>query len=126
MGEDETVSQSSEQPPLGLPAMVLRVAIGLNFLRFLLAFVSGFEEGVGGGPGLADRIFNPLHSNGFRSDFIWLFFSTLAIFGAIFAYLPRVRKDKSARLSVFLSVAWIVAFLIYMARVLSLGLLDFG
>lgn len=115
-----------ERQPLRLATIILRVVIGLNFLRFLLAFIPGFEEGIGGGLGLADRIFNPHHSDGFRSDFVWLFFSTVAVFFAMFAYLPRLKNDRSARLNVFLCAAWLAAFLLYIVRVLSIGVLDFG
>jgi hypothetical protein len=126
MTENKDESPSIEKRRINPRTIILRSVIGLNFLRFLLAFVPGFEEGVGGGPGLADRIFNPFHSNGFRSDFIWLVFSTLGIFVATFVYSSKLKNDKSARLNVILCVAWIATFFIYMSRVLSLGLLDFG
>jgi hypothetical protein len=110
---------------MGLGTIVLRTVIGLNFIRFALSFLPWFE-GTEHSAGFADQLFNPRHTNGFRSDFLWLFFSTVFIFFAMFGFIPRFRREATARTNVYLCLAWLAVFLIYLWRSLYTGLLDFG
>ena len=120
----EGVSLSKIQA-MGFGTIVLRTVIGLNFVRFGLSFLPWFE-GTERGPGFADQLFNPRHSNGFRSDFIWLFFSTVFIFFAMFGFIPRFKQESKARINVYLCMLWLAAFLIYLLKSLFTGVLDFG
>jgi hypothetical protein len=116
---------ANEKQSVGLGTIVLRAVIALNFVRFTLSFLPWFE-GTANSVGFADQLFNPRHANGFRSDFLWLIFSTIAIFFSMISFIPGFRRDAKARTNVYLCVAWIAAFLIYIYRILVTGLLDFG
>jgi len=104
-----------EQRAAGLGTIVLRIIIALNFIRFALSFLPWFE-GTENSVGFADRFFNPRHSNGFRSDFLWLIFSTIFIFCAMLAFIPSFRREATARTNVYLCMAWLVALLFTSTR----------
>jgi hypothetical protein len=110
---------------MGIGTIVLRAVIVLNFIRFALSFLPWFE-GTEKSAGFADQLFNPRHTDGFRSDFLWLIFSTLYVFFAMVVFVPEFRREAMARMNIYLSFAWIVAFLIYIYRALITGVLDFG
>jgi len=121
----EAGDNASGPRPLGLLTIVLRIVISLNVIRFAFSLLPGFEHGEHG-PGLADQLFNPSRTSGFRSDFVWLFFSTIFIFFAMFAYIPRFRTDKKARSNVYLCLAGVALFVTYVFMILFTGDLDFG
>jgi len=110
---------------IGVVTVILRTVIGLNFARFALSFLPWFE-GSANGPGVADRLFNPHHTYGFRSDFIWLFFSTIAISFAMIASVSSFKESHRSRVNFYLSLAWVAAYVIYVLRCLFTGVLDFG
>jgi hypothetical protein len=114
-----------ERQTVGIGTIVLRAVIALNFVRFALSFLPWFE-GTEHSAGFADQLFNPRHTNGFRSDFLWLFFSTVFIFFAMFVFIPKFKQESKARINVYLCSAWLAAFLIYILKSLFTGLLDFG
>jgi hypothetical protein len=114
-----------EKRTLGVGTIVLRAFIVLNFIRFALSFLPWFE-GTENSAGIADQLFNPRHTSGFRSDFLWLLFSTLYVFFAMFAFVADFRREATARTNVYLGLAWVAAFLIYIYRALLSGVLDFG
>jgi hypothetical protein len=103
---------------------MIRAVIAINFLRFALSFSSRFE-GTEGGPGLADRIF-ALRLGGFRVDGIWLVASTCVIFVATFYFLLNSRENPKSRIDACLCAAWVVAFVIFLARAFLTGVIDFG
>jgi hypothetical protein len=116
---------ADEKQTMGLGTVVLRAVIVLNFIRFGLSFLPWFE-GTEHSAGFVDQLFNPRHTDGFRSDFLWLFFSTVLIFFAMFAFIPKFKQESKARINVFLCVAWVLAYLIDLWRGLYTGLLYFG
>jgi hypothetical protein len=120
----ESVS-AGEKGPLGLGTVLLRVVIGLNFIRFALSFVPWFE-GTASAAGFADSLFNPRHTGGFRSDMLWLIVSSVYIFFAMFVYVPEFAQEKTARINVLLGFAWLFAFCFYVYRSLVTGTLYFG
>jgi hypothetical protein len=115
---------SSKDSPTFL-IWLFRGVVALNFLRFALSFSTWFE-GSAEAPGFADRLFNPFHGNGFRWDFVWLIFSSGAIFFALFYFLAQIKRDRGAKLNAALCVVWLAAFFIYVLRILHSGLLDLG
>ena len=106
-------------------AYIIRAAIALNFVRFALSFSSSFEGSATGG-GLADRIFASHRLGGFRIDAVWLFASTCVIFFAALYFLLNVKSDPTAKTDVYLCIAWVVAFVIFVARSFLTGTIDFG
>jgi hypothetical protein len=120
----ENVS-ADEKQAMGLGTIVLRVVIVLNFIRFALSFLPWFE-GTANAAGFADQLFNPRHTDGWRSDILWLFFSSLYVFFAMFVFGPDFWQEAKARTNVYLGFAWLVAFSIYIYRVLVTGVLYFG
>jgi hypothetical protein len=123
--EDFEDDWADEKRTIGLGTIVLRAVIMLNFIRFALSFLPWFE-GTASAAGFADQLFNPRHTDGLRSDFLWLLFSTIYIFYAMFVFVPDFRKEAKARTNVYLGFAWLVAFLIYIHRGVVTGVLDFG
>ena len=123
--EDFEDDWTDEKRTIGLGTIVLRAVIMLNFIRFALSFLPWFE-GTASAAGFADQLFNPRHTDGLRSDLLWLFFSTLYVFYAMFVFVPDFRKEAKARTNVYLGFAWLVAFLIYIHRGVVTGVLDFG
>src|SRR5277367_2547181 len=85
-----------ERQTVGIGTIVLRAVIALNLVRFALSFLPWFE-GTEHSVGFAQQLFNPRHTNGFRSDFLWLFFSTVFIFFAMFAFIPKFKQESKAR-----------------------------
>jgi len=83
---------AEEKRTIGLGTIVLRAVVVLNFIRFALSFLPWFE-GTARAAGFADQLFNPGHTNGWRSDFVWLFFSTLYVFFAMFVFVPDYRQE---------------------------------
>jgi len=108
-----------------LATIMLRLVIALNFVRFVLSFVPWFE-GTADTAGYADRLFNPNHTDGFRSDFLWLIASSAFIFVSLFWSIQDFKENRSARINVYLSLAWLAAFSIYIGRVVVTGTLWFG
>jgi hypothetical protein len=103
-------------------SLVTRTVIALNFVRFALSFSTRFE-GTPEGAGAADRLFGAYIIGVFRADFAWLIFSTAAIFGAVLYFAAKSRNYPTARIDLLLSLAWIVAFIIYIIRSLLTGVL---
>ncbi len=91
MRELETETNES----LTFGSVLLRSIIAIDFSRFALAFWPRFE-GSDGAVGIADKIFNPNHTYGFRVDFLWLIFSTISVACAFLYYLPDFRKNRGA------------------------------
>jgi hypothetical protein len=113
-------SQSGQRDQIIL--LVLRVVIALNFIRFALSFLPWFE-GTAAQPGLADEVFGRYRVGGFRADFVWLVAST----AVILCFIPYVlRKSKSSpkmKVDSYLCVAWIIAFILFVAKALLSGVL---
>ena len=103
---------------------IIRSIVAVNFVRFLLAFVPSFE-GTDKSVGAADTIF-AWRMAGFRADFVWLVVSTILVFLAGVYFIFRIKEDRTAKTDVILCAAWVVAFIIYIARTLFTGVLDFG
>jgi hypothetical protein len=116
---------AGEKRTLGFGTVVLRLVIALNFIRFALSFLPWFE-GTASAAGFADQLFNPRHTDGWRSDVLWLFFSSLYVFFAMFVFVPDFWREAKARTNVYLGFAWLVAFLIDVYRSLVTGTLYFG
>jgi hypothetical protein len=125
MAEEVEGVVTVEDRTVDIGSLLLRVVIALNFVRFALSFLPWFE-GTENSAGIADQIFNPRHTDGFRSDFLWLFFSTILIFFAMFAFIPKFRRESKARINVFMCLAWLAAYFIYLWRSLVTGVLYFG
>ena len=122
----ETVSTSSSVNSKrdGIARLLLRSLITINFIRFALSFSSRFE-GTANRVGMSDTIFR-WQLGGFRADFVWLVLSTMVIILALLYVRGDRRRNHGARLDVFLCAAWLVAFVIYVARMFAAGLVDFG
>jgi len=84
----------------------------LSFLRVALSFSPSFE-GTEYSPGTADRIFNPSHADGFRSDSLWLIWTTVIAFAVLFATAPLISESRTARIEAVMSALWIVSFFWY-------------
>ena len=92
----------------GVASVILRTVIGLDFAYYVLSFFPWIINS-----GFANRLFNPHHTYGFRSDFLWIVFSTIAIFFAMFGFIPNFKESRRARMNVYLCLASIAAFPIY-------------
>src|SRR5436305_5794595 len=125
MPGDAHDSLSIKQQTALLAVMSLRIVLCLNFLRFGLSFNPKFE-GTAESSGYADTFFNPHHTDGFRNDFLWLFFTTLLIVGALPWLYSRAEERRLGWIDFLLSATWIVAFVAYVMKILSSGLLWFG
>lgn len=106
-------------------AVLVRVALAMNFLRFLLSFIPSFE-GTEHDAGSVEKLFGSFRIAGFRADFVWLLFSTPIIFLAAFYFLWEARKNRLALIDFALCLLWVAAFAEYVLRMLHTGLLDFG
>lgn len=73
-----------------------------------------------------DRILGDYRLGGFRADGIWLFFSTVLILFAALFFIPNVGKSRSARINLFICLIGILAFALFVYRIITAGLLDFG
>ncbi len=104
---------------------VVRVAIALNFVRFALSFSPAFE-GTTTSMGIADRIFASHRVGGFRLDAVWLFASSCVILFAALYFLFNVKSDPTAKTDLFLCIAWVIAFVIFVVRSFLTGTIDFG
>jgi hypothetical protein len=120
----DSIRQVSEERGNSYAIWLIRSAIAVNFIRFALSFSSRFE-GTAGTVGLADRLFK-LRWGGFRLDFVWLVVSTLVIFLAMFYFLLNLKSNPEAKIDTFFCVAWVVAFVIFIARAFLTGIIDFG
>jgi hypothetical protein len=102
--------------------LVLRVVIALNFTRFALSFLPWFE-GTAAQPGLADEVFGRYRIGGFRADFVWLIASTAVILCSM-PYVLRASKNSSKmKVDSYLCIAWIIAFILFVAKALLSGVL---
>ena len=108
-----------------MASILFRILIGLNFVRFTFSFWSEFE-GTAHGAGIADRLFNPFHYSGFRIDFVWLVLSTFVVSLVTVVSLTSIQKERRARVNALLGISWMIAFAVYMVRLLTSGVLDFG
>lgn len=118
------VLQSHEPSRGRVSIWALRLVILMNFVRFGLSFLPWFE-GTSQDSGLADRIFRT-QWYGFRADFVWLTISTMFIVVALFYFLPKRREGDGVQMNVYLCIAWVLAFVVYLGKVLATGILDFG
>ena len=118
-------SQLSDERYGHTAILMLRAAIAINFIRFALSFSPRFE-GTAASGGLADRIFGGYRLGGFRADGIWLVVSTCVIFLATFYFFLSSKSDPKAKTDTYLCIAWVVAFVIFVARAFLTGIIDFG
>jgi hypothetical protein len=109
----EYSSSLPEGKTAGVVSVILRTVIGLNFALFALSFFPWIIDSE-----FANRLFNPHHTYGFRCDFVWMFFSTIAIFFAMFGFVPNFKESRRARMNVYLCLASLAAFLIYIFWIL--------
>ena len=116
---------STEERFGGAGGMIFRAVIALNFIRFALSFWPRFE-GTAHSIGIADYIFPYNSWTIFRLDFDWLLGSSAIIFVSIFYFIVVWKSDPEAKANLLLSCAWLVAFCIYVARIFTTGLVDFG
>ena len=117
----------STQPPAegNSPiSTVTRAVIAINFARFMLSFSPRFE-GTEASPGVADKIF-ALRLEGFRIDGVWLVISTGLGFLTMFYFLMDSKENNKAKTDAYLCIAWMVAFVIFVARAFLTGIIDFG
>ncbi len=75
---------------------------------------------------MADRIFASHRVGGFRIDAVWLLASTCVIFLAGLYFLFNVKSNPTAKTNVYLCLAWVIAFIIFVARSFLTGTIDFG
>ena len=111
--------------PARILVLLLRTVIGLNLVRMALGWSSWFE-GTEKEVGVVDKLFDAYRLGGFRADVVWLFLSTGVIFLALFIFLRDIRTNWSARINACLCIAEVVAFFLYVHRMLITGLLYFG
>jgi hypothetical protein len=104
---------------------MLRIAIVLNFVRFALSFIPRFE-GTAQRAGIIDRLLGSSTVFFFRADFAWLLGSTMVIFLATLYFVRASKKDSRARLDAVLCQMWIVAFVVYLIKLLLTGVLYLG
>jgi hypothetical protein len=104
---------------------VFRVIVAGNLVLIAFSWFPWFE-GTAYRPGVVDHLLGGLRLGGFRADAIWLFVSTLFIFVALFPFLIKAKKDRSARINALLCIIEILAFCSFVYRVLTSGVFDFG
>jgi len=63
---------------------------------------------------------------GFRADFVWLLFSSIAVFLLFWFFLFSVRESRSAKINAALCAIEIIAFAVFIHHILVSGLLYFG
>ena len=105
--------------------LFLRGGVSVNLLLIALTWwprFSGNERQVG----LADQLFGQLRLGGFRIDFIWLLLSSAMLSFASFYFFKSTRKRRTALLNGMFCVAGVLAFIVYIHKILASGLLDFG
>ena len=108
-----------------MASILFRIVVGLNFVRFALSFSRVFE-GTGQNDGIADTLFNPSGHFGFRLDFVWLVFSTLAIVVATLLFIRGIQSERRARIDVVLGLTWMIAFAVYKTKSLTSGIFYLG
>lgn len=118
-------SREGELLQIPMRVLVLRVVIALNFVLIILSFFPWFE-GTEQKPGVADEIFGRYRLGGFRADFVWLTVSTVVIFFCLRSILRISKTNTRMKLDLCLHIAWIVAFMVFVARALLSGILYFG
>ena len=104
---------------------LLRAGVSVNLLLIALTWwprFSGSETRIG----LADQLFGQLRIGGFRIDVVWLVLSSAALFFASFYFLNNTRERRTALLNGMFCVAGVLAFIVYVHKLLTSGLLYFG
>jgi hypothetical protein len=89
---------------------ILRGLVAVDFALFVLTFFPAFS-GIGGGPGLADRLFGDYRFGGWRADVVWMCASSVFIF---FTGLVWVGKNRSARITFVAWCLWIGCFPLFL------------
>ena len=104
---------------------ILRAGVIVNLLLISLTWwprFSGSEQQVG----LADDLFGQFRVGGFRIDVVWLVISSAALFFACFYFFNNTRERRTALLNGMFCVAGVLAFIAYIHKLLTSGLLWFG
>ena len=104
---------------------IMRGTIVFNLALVALSWWPWFE-GTAVRPGAVDHLLGAFRLGGFRADLVWLVVSTLFIFFALFPFLFKARTSRFARTNALLCFAEIIAFCLFVYRILSSGVLDFG
>lgn len=115
------VSSPKTQNALKIALVMLHGVIVLNFILYGLSLSSWFE-GSADKAGFVDHLLGAYRLGGFRADCVWLFFSTILIFFVLLFFLSYVRKNRTARLTALLCVAAVVAFFMFVVRMVVGGL----
>jgi hypothetical protein len=102
-------------------SLLVRVVVSFNLLLIALGFTENAEWG-----DLPEELFGPLRFGGFRFDFVWLCFSTTALFFAAFFFAALYGESKAARVNAGFCIAGLLAFCIYIFFALFSGVLYFG
>jgi hypothetical protein len=102
-------------------SLLVRAVASFNLLVIALGFTETGERA-----GLSEELFGWLRFGGFRLDFVWLCFSTVALFGATFLFLADAGKSGTAKVNAAFCIAGVLAFCIYIGYVLLSGVLYFG
>jgi hypothetical protein len=76
--------------------------------------------------GWADRLFGQIRFGGFRADFLWIVLSTAALGIAFLYFASQSFRSREARVNAMFCLCGIVAFCLFIYRVLTTGVLDFG
>jgi hypothetical protein len=57
---------------------------------------------------------------------VWLVLSTFVVSVVTLLSLTSIQKEGQARVNALLGISWMIAFAVYMVRLLTSGILDFG
>ena len=104
---------------------VLRAGVIVNLVLISLTWwprFSGSENQVG----LADQLFGQLRIGGFRIDLVWLVLSSAVLFFASVHFFNCTAERKPAFLNGMFCVAGVLAFIAYIHKILTSGILWFG
>jgi hypothetical protein len=97
----------------------IRSLLACNYLLLSTSFLPPFREFRSITPTLADQIFGG--GNGFRPDFVFLFFSSILIFTALIVFTTELRARKSAKWDALTCLIWLLVFFFWTAVNLDMG-----
>ncbi len=104
--------------------LLLRIGVTGNLVLISLTWWPRFS-GTERQAGLADEFFGQFTIGGFRIDFVWLVASSAAFLFAGFYFFKSNRESRTARINGILCVIGVLAFVVYMLKLLTSGLLYF-
>ena len=104
---------------------LVRACVIVNLVLILLTWWPRFS-GSENQAGLADQVFGQFRIGGFRIDLVWIVLSSAVLFFASFHFFNSSGERKATFLNGVFCVAGVLAFIVYIHKILTSGILWFG